>query len=75
MWWIILCGLYSKSVTCSNFVKDVYLYKFGALVPKLNNIMFLDCESYQLGKYHYMPYLGRVNKIADNPFALVHLHI
>jgi len=45
------------------------------LVPELNHITSLDCESCQLGKYHRISYPDRVNKTANNLFVLVHLDV
>jgi len=35
----------------------------------------LDCESYQLGKHHYMSYTLRVDKSVNGLFYLVHSYI
>ena len=45
------------------------------LVPKLGQVSSIECESYQIGKHHHVPYPLRVNKMVDHPFKLVHSNI
>ena len=40
---------------------------FELLVPDLDQVSFLECESCQLGKHHRVSFPSRVNKKVDKP--------
>ena len=52
-----------------------FLQDSKLLILELNHVLSLDSESYQLGESHHMSYPDRVNKNANNIFALVHPNI
>ncbi|RDY10062.1 hypothetical protein CR513_05479, partial [Mucuna pruriens] len=51
------------------------LAKLKLMVPSLNKLSTLECESYQLGKHVRSTFPNHVNKRCNSPFSIVHSDI
>ncbi|RDX80928.1 hypothetical protein CR513_38435, partial [Mucuna pruriens] len=70
-----LCFAFISPKLLHNRLGHPSLAKLKLMVPKLNKLSTLDCESCQLGKHVRFTFPNQVNKRCNFPFSIVHSDI
>ncbi|RDY14664.1 hypothetical protein CR513_00246, partial [Mucuna pruriens] len=71
----MLCFASVSPKLLHNCLEHLSLAKLKLMVPSLNKLSTLECESYQLSKHVRSTFPNQVNKRCNSPFSIVHSDI